>query len=146
MEAQKMQFITNIERMVGNYVAMEVLDDKQSALIMGLIDNIFPETAPINIKREGNIIYFPGTRQEEETSKPPKTPEPPHPDITDFLYEQGIRFRSNVVWALKDLGAYNLETMAALSVREIAKRRGIGKKGIADLRAFLQNKGLDLKE
>jgi hypothetical protein len=38
---------------------MNVLNDKQSALIMGLIDHIFPKPAPIKVKREGNIIYFP---------------------------------------------------------------------------------------
>jgi hypothetical protein len=142
MEAQRMQFITDIERMVGNYAVMNVLDDKQSALIMGLIDNIFPEPTPIKVKREGNIIYFPGTWEES-----PKIPEPPKPQphIGDYLYEQGIHFRANLVWALQDLGAYNLETIAALSVRELASRRGIGKKSIDDLRAFLQSRGLDLK-
>jgi hypothetical protein len=116
----------------------KLLDDKQSALIMGLIDHIFPETAPAKAKQEGNIIYFPGAWQE-----PPKPQ--PHPHIGDYLYEQGIHFRANLVWALQDLGAYNLETIATLSVRELAKCRGIGKKSIDDLRAFLQSKGLDLK-
>jgi hypothetical protein len=146
MDLQKIQVRADLERMVINYFLMEKISEEQSEKIVNYIDDVigggcFPEPDPGE-----KIIYFPGAWQEEQSPVPPKDLEPPHPHIRDYLYEQGVRFRSNLVWALHDLGAYNLETIAALPIRELESRRGIGKKSIDDLRAFLQSKGLDLKE
>jgi hypothetical protein len=72
-------------------------------------------------------------------------PETPRPDLWDCFKGHRIWHRAAVVYALKDLGAYDLKSIAALSAKEIAGYKNVGEKSIAGLRAVLQSKGLDLQ-
>jgi hypothetical protein len=108
---------------------------------MKVIDVVLPKPT---LKRDGNIIYFLGAWQEQKPPEPPNPP--PHPDAGEFLREQGIPFRSDLVFALNELGAYDLHTIAAVSYRKLKACQGVGGKSITKLRAFLQSKGLDLRE
>jgi hypothetical protein len=144
MDLQKIQVRQDLERMVTNYFLMGKISREQSDMITHYVDDVIGGGCFPKLIREGKIITFPGI-YETIPSKTPEESNPPRPHIRDYLAEQGVHFRGNIVWALYYLGAYNLETIAALSVKELSKVRWIGKKAIADIRAFLQSKGLDLR-
>jgi hypothetical protein len=87
------------------------------------------------------IIPFP-----QQEQKPPEPSKPPGWKVWAYLKEQGFYGSINMEYALYDLGGYDLEKIAALSARAIARCKGVGPKSIAQLRAFLRSKGLDLQE
>jgi hypothetical protein len=134
-------FRAEINRMVRNYTVMGVLNENQSYFIMGSIDWVLPKPP---LKRDGNIIPFPGALQEKKPPEPPKTPS--YSDVYNFIKEQGVSFRTDLAFALYKLGGYDLQTITTISARELKKYQGVGEKSIAQLRAFLQSKGFDLQE
>jgi hypothetical protein len=146
MNASNFMFMENLERVVMNYKAMGVLNEKESAIIIRVADSVLPKPT---LKGDGKVIYFPGAWQEQKPVEPPKPPEPPktpsYSDVRDFLKEQGVSFRGDLAFVLYKLGGYDLQTIAAISARELKKYQGVGEKSIATLRAFLQSKGFDLK-
>jgi hypothetical protein len=95
-----------------------------------------------------SIIYFPGTVPKEQAPEPqpPKPKELSYLEIKELFDKQGIYVEWLMIRALYALGAYDLEKIAALSARELAKHQGVGPKKMAKLRECLQSKGLDLKE
>jgi hypothetical protein len=97
---------------------------------------------------KGKIIPFPGVTLAPEPEPEAPPPEPTRPDFSEVFDSLGKQGLSSLVItkAVYALGAYNLDQIAALSTGEIAMKRGMGPKTVGKLRAFLQSKGLDLKE
>lgn len=150
MDIQKIQVRQDLERMVINYFLMGKISKEQSDRIASYIDDVigggfFPEPAP-GVK----VISFPKRRAEPDSRR--YTLEKAEPlnsrvsALRDYLSKEGIALTSSLTWALHELGAYNLETIASISVKKLELCKGVGKKAIARLRAFLQSKGLDMKE
>ena len=145
MDIQKIQVRLDLERMVINYFLVGKISKEQSDRIASYIDDVigggfFPKPAP-GVK----VIPFPKCRAEPETDSRRYTI-PSNPHLRDYLNKEGIVFSPSLTWALNELGAYNLETIASISVKKLELCKGVGKKAIARLRAFLQSKGLDMKE
>jgi hypothetical protein len=142
-------FRAEINRMVRNYTVMGVLNEIQSDSILGVIDRVLPKPHNPPIKREGNIIYFPGALQEQKVLEPSKRQDPLRPELSKvfkYFEEQGINLSFKIRFALYNLGGYDLKTITTISARELKKYQGVGEKSIAKLRAFLQSKGFDLQE
>ena len=134
MDIQKIQVRQDLERMVINYFLVGKISKEQSDRIASYIDDVigggfFPEPAQ-GVK----VISFPERRAEPDNR------------LRYYLSKEGIVFSPSLTWALNELGAYNLETIASISVKKLELCKGVGKKAIARLRAFLQSKGLDMKE
>jgi DNA-directed RNA polymerase alpha subunit len=94
---------------------------------------------PVERQRQGTPIMYQAPKRQDSI------PETPRPDLWDYFDGQGIRLNRSIVNALKDLGAYDLKSISALSTKEIAGYRNVGEKSIAGLRVVLQSKGLDLQ-
>jgi hypothetical protein len=155
MDLERIKIRQELSRMVYNYCLMGKIEAWKASRIVAVIDNEIGGgkfASHIQTSNWGKVYLFPVKRQGQDTpvyqapTRGDNTPEPPRPDLRDCLDKHGIRLRPSLEYALKKLGAYDLESIAALSAGEITKQRNVGKKSIADLRAFLQSKGLDLKE
>jgi hypothetical protein len=156
MDLEKIKIRQDLSRMVYNYCLTGKINNFEAKRIVAFIDSEIGGggfTGPVQYGDNGCKVYiFPVKRREQDTpvyqapNRQDNTPEPPRPDLWDYLNEHGIRLRPGIKYVLKRLGAYDLESIAALSASEIAKYRNVGEKSIADLRAVLQSKGLDLKE
>jgi hypothetical protein len=140
--------------MVYNYCLIGKINNFEAGRIVAFIDSEIGGGEFANHIQTSNgckVYIFPVKRRGQDTpvyQAPNRQdkPEPPRTDLWDCFKEHGIRLRPGIAYILKDLGAYDLESIAALSASEIAKYRNVGEKSIADLRAVLQSKGLDLKE
>jgi hypothetical protein len=135
----------NIERVILNYKNLNVIEEKYAAAIMGAVDSVLGFTGyPVP---KGKIIPFPGVKPIPEPEAPP--PEPPRPKysaVWENLTTQGLKVNYKTMYAVYDSGGYDPEKIAAISAGELIKHRGVGAGSIKKLRAFLQSKGLDLKE
>jgi hypothetical protein len=137
----------NIERVIMNYRTLNVIEEKYAAVIMGTVDSILGFSdcqAP-----KGKIILFPGVTLAPEPEPEALPPEPARPELNavwENLTTQGLKVNYQAMYAIYDLGGYDPEKIAAISAGELIKHRGVGAVSIKKIRAFLQSKGLDLKE
>jgi hypothetical protein len=153
MDVQQYIARENIERVIMNYKNLNVIEEKYAAVIMGTIDDVLGFTDCLAPK--GKIIPFPGKWQgtaqpqmKEPAAKEPP-PEPTRPELSAVRYnlaEQGLEVNYQTMYAIYDLGGYDPEKIASISAGKLIKRRGVGAISIKRIRAFLQSKGLDLKE
>jgi hypothetical protein len=154
MDLQKIRVRQDIGRMVYNYYLMGKITERQAGSIVDFIDGVIGGgeiTSPE--PTECRVYIFPVEWRGRDTpmfqvpERRDNIPEPPRPDIWDYFKEHGIHLKSNITRALHREGAYDLESTAALSAKRLLIRsNGIGEKGIAELREFLQSRGLDLKD
>jgi hypothetical protein len=102
------------------------------------------------LKREGNIIYFPGAWP-EETPEPPREPERPLPPPFAEHCEgfNGVDFGGNpnggrILWALHYLRIHSLEELAKTPVSKLRLRYRIGRKSLEIIHAALESRGYTL--
>jgi hypothetical protein len=62
------------------------------------------------------------------------------------LEAEGLKIRPSALWRLYFLGVDSIEKLADLRVSELMLQRDIGITTVNNIRAFLQSKGLDLKD
>jgi hypothetical protein len=111
---------------------------------MKTTNSMFPDF-PL-LKREGNIIYFPGAWQEEppEPSKAPE--EPPLPQFDEHC--EGFKvvdfgsIHDRILWALYYLRIHSLEELAKTPVSKLKLRYRIGRKSLECILAVLESRGL----
>jgi hypothetical protein len=117
--------------------------DRKASRIVDVIDDVIgggeiTGFSHIQTSKGCKVYLFPVYQAPKRQDSMPETPR------TD-LWDCFKGHRAAVVYALKDLGAYDLKSTAALSAKEIAGYKNVGEKSIAGLRAVLQSKGLDLQ-
>jgi hypothetical protein len=145
MDVQQYIARENIERVIMNYKNLNAIEERHATAIMGAVDGVLGFTgrpAP-----EGKIIPFPGVTLAPEPEAPP--PEPTRPELNTVwinLSTQGLKVNYQAMYAIYNLGGYDPEKIAAISTDKLIKHRGVGAVSIKKIRAFLQSKGLDLKE
>jgi hypothetical protein len=128
-----------------NYKNLNVIEEKYATVIMGTIDDVLGFTNCLAPK--GKIIPFPGvTLAPGPESSPPEPYRPEFSAVWNNLADQGLKVNYQTMYAIYDSGGYDPEKIASLSAGELIKRRCVGAVNIKRLRAFLQSKGLDLKE
>jgi hypothetical protein len=101
------------------------------------------------LKREGNIIYFPGAWQEEapdiaEYPAPEADPMPPFSEYRDAFMKLGITAPRNhgaIYYSLYALRIRSLEELAKTPPHKI-QRRGIGPKTYEVIRNVLESNGI----
>jgi hypothetical protein len=132
-------------RVIMNYKNLNAIEERHATAIMGAVDGVLGFTgrpAP-----EGKIIPFPGVTLAPEPETPPLEPTRPKLSaVWENLTTQGLKVNYQAMYAIYNSGGYDPEKIAALSAGEIIKYRGVGAVSIKKIRAFLQSKGLDLKE
>jgi hypothetical protein len=100
---------------------------------------------PPPLKREGNIIYFPGAWQEV----PPKAPEePPQPQFNEHCKGfNGVDFGSThvrILWALYYLRIHSLEELVRTPVSKLKFRSRIGRKSLERILAVLESRASEV--
>jgi hypothetical protein len=109
---------------------------------------MLPDLPPL--KREGNIIYFPGAWQEEAPEVRRKIPNDPAP-LPPFEEHcegfKGVDFGSihaRILWALYYLRIHSLEKLAGTPASELKLRNRIGRKSLEIIHAALESRGFTL--
>jgi hypothetical protein len=102
------------------------------------------------LRREGNIIYFPGAWR-EEIPEPPKAPEePPLPSFEEHCegFEGAtfgsISIHSRIIWALYYLRIHSLDDLSRTPVSKLRLRNRIGLKNLECILAVLESRGYAL--
>jgi hypothetical protein len=114
---------------------------------MKTANSMLPGHPPL--KREGNIIYFPGAWQKEapdhtEHPMPEADPMPPFLEYRDTFRELGIFAPGNhetIYYSLYRLRIRSLEELAKTPPGKIV-RKGIGPKTYEIIRAALESRGI----
>jgi hypothetical protein len=97
------------------------------------------------LKREGNIIYFPGAWQGEPPELPKASEEPPLPPFDEHCEGfSGVDFggiRARILWALYYLRIHSMEELARTPVSKLKFRNRIGRKSLERILVALESRG-----
>jgi hypothetical protein len=106
--------------------------------------SMLPDLPPL--KREGNIIYFPGGAWPQEAPEPPK--EPPIPCYDEHCESfSGVDFGGNharILGAFYYLRIHSLEELAGTPVSKLKLHYRIGRKSLEIIHAALKSRGFAL--
>jgi hypothetical protein len=94
------------------------------------------------LKREGNIIYFPGAWREEAPEEPLPPPFAEHCEAFKGVDFGGIQER--ILWALYYLRIHSLEELAKTPVSKLKLRYRIERKSLEIIHATLESRGYTL--
>jgi hypothetical protein len=111
-------------------------------------NSMLPDLPPL--KREGNIIYFPGAWQKEAPEIRRKIPNdpaslPPFEEHREGF--KGVDFGSahaRILWALYYLRIHSLEELAGTPASKLKLRNRIGRKSLELIQATLESRGFTL--
>jgi hypothetical protein len=113
---------------------------------MKTANSMLPALRPL--KREGNIIYFPGA-WEEEAPESPKAPEQQKLPFSEHC--EGFKnvtfgnFKYRILFALYHCRIHSLEGLAKIPPGGLLKIRRIGRKSLELIQAALESRGFTLQ-
>jgi hypothetical protein len=151
----KLKVGAELERIVLNYYLLNMIDSVETSRILHALNNVLGCQAPD--AGECRIIPFPAPvpqadRKPEHSYWP--TAEARHQEQEARerretrlkLEAQGLKTKWNVYERLHNLGVDSIEKMNGVSEEDLLSCRNVGTKTVNDIKAFLQSKGIYLKD